>query len=71
VWWVRGGFFVRGPVMNRAGDTDLRLAPPPPDDPECWKHLLNLLYAYEQDELFRWARSVREAVEEAKRKGAA
>ncbi len=48
------------------GRTDLRLAPPAPDDPEAWKRLMNLLFVNEEDELFRWLRSVRAVVEEAK-----
>ncbi len=37
---------------------------PPPDDAENWTKLMNLLFLYEQDQLFVWARGVRHAVEE-------
>lgn len=36
--------------------------PRPVTDPEMWKRLLNHLYINEEDELFRWATSVRAAV---------
>ena len=44
-----------------------------PDDPYMWKRLLNRLYLYEEDELFRWAKTVRETTcgEEEKSKGRA
>lgn len=37
--------------------------PPPrpaPTDPEMWKRLLNLLYINEEDELFRWTKTLSE-----------
>lgn len=43
----------------------MRLAPPPPTDEANWRRLLNLVYIAEEDALFVWLRSVREAVEEA------
>lgn len=40
----------------------LRLVPPPPDDFENWKRLLNLLFILEEDRLFEWLRLVREEI---------
>jgi hypothetical protein len=34
----------------------------PIDDWEAWRKLLNVLYIYEDDELFKWAKLVRAAV---------
>ncbi len=52
----------------------LKAVPPPADDPEMWRKLMNHLYGCEQDTLFRWARLVSEEIrraEDAKRRGAA
>jgi hypothetical protein len=43
----------------------LQLVLPPIDDPDAWRRLLNLLYLHKQDELFRWAQTVRKAAEQA------
>ena len=45
------------------GRADLRLVPPPANDPESWIRLMNLLFVSEEDDLFVWARGVRAAVE--------
>ncbi len=53
---------------------NLKLVPPPIDDPEQWKRLLNYLYVTKQDSLFCWLQDVRryvEAQEREKRRGAA
>ncbi len=55
----------RTPKLTARGRTNLRLVPPSPDDPENWKRLMNVLFIHEEDALFRWARSVRAAVEES------
>ncbi len=51
----------------------LKALPRPVDDPEMWKKLLNHLYGCEQDELFKWAKSIREELESEarRRRGAA
>lgn len=35
---------------------------PPVDDRDAWRQLLNHLYLYEEDALFRWATLVKSAV---------
>lgn len=53
----------RTPSPQPSGRADLRLVSPAPSDPERWKQLMNHLFICEEDELFRWVRSVRAAVE--------
>ncbi len=50
---------------------DLRLVPPPPDDAENWTKLMNLLFLYEQDQLFVWARGVRRALQQQEEEASA
>jgi hypothetical protein len=46
----------------------LRQVPPPVDSEYHWKKLMNFLFLHEQDALFEWLRTVREAAEDAERK---
>ncbi len=45
--------------------------PPPPNDDEMWRALLNFLYLHGRDGMFRGAQSVREELEKEQRRGAA
>jgi hypothetical protein len=49
-------------TADRTKAPPLTLVPPPPDDERMWRRLLNHVYLCEEDELFRWLRSVRQAV---------
>ena len=52
----------KDPDASYGGRRCAETIPPPIDDQDAWRRLLNRLYFCEEDELFRWAKTVEAAV---------